>query len=171
MYVTASFLYINLFLAQVVRDLATKYIQLEQVVMSALAQNNGNYKGDFTVMSFVLKNVLMEIFHAKAVIHDLENGKNYPRLEEPIKKRRMEAFPPIQDEIAVQNQILSRKIFTQFAIPMPQQQVIPPVRIPYDASTHDMAYDFGAKQQHQARMDQGLDKLVAAIETLEKPYP
>jgi len=63
--------------AQVVRDLATKYMQLEQVVMSALSQNNGNYKGDFTVMSFVLKNVLMEIFHAKAVIQDLENGKNF----------------------------------------------------------------------------------------------
>jgi hypothetical protein len=57
--------------AQVVRELGAKYVQLEQVVMSALSQNGGNYKNsqDYTILSFVLKNVLMEIMHAKAVIN------------------------------------------------------------------------------------------------------
>jgi hypothetical protein len=85
--------------------------------------------------------------------------------------------PPQNDEIAFQNQILSKRIFTQFALPTPMPPHIPPVRVPYDATTHDIAYDFGMPSTKQLAVPKeyqrrdGLDKLVAAIETLEKPYP
>ena len=51
------------------------------------------------------------------------------------------------------------------------------MRLPYDKSTHDMAYDFGIPTNNNRdsmesqKNGVGLDKLVAAIETLEQPYP